>query len=115
MVSVFIVEGWNDDKQLKFTYPDKLETIVTNGTKWHWKIRDKIQAKLDEGKQVYILTDPDAPGQAIADWLKSFFPELVQIDVPKEKACCMTGKRMKYGVEYMSRKDIRDMIGHLID
>jgi len=108
-----IVEGWNDLERIKGVYSD-LDIVVTGGTKINNRLRKKISNRLAKGNNVYILSDPDAAGDQLAKMLTSEYPSLPRILVNKEEACYFTGKRMRYGVEFMSHDSIKSLLGGVI-
>lgn len=108
-----IVEGWNDYHRIREVYPD-LDILVTGGTKINNRLRRSIAYRLERGKLIYILSDPDEAGDQLVTMIKSEYPTLTRIEVNKESACYFTGKRMRYGVEYMDNNSIKELLGEII-
>jgi ribonuclease M5 len=110
MTSVFIIEGWSDDDKLRKVYPD-IKTIVTNGTKFNRRVKNKINEHQAKGNTVYILSDPDYAGDQLAEMIWRGYPELRRIRVDPMMATCLRGTKLKYGVEFLGYSYIRELLG----
>lgn len=108
-MSVFIVEGWSDDEQLRKVFPE-IKTIVTNGTKFNNRIRDIINTHLENGEEIYVLSDPDAAGEQLYSMIKLNYPTIPRIPVDPEQASYIRGVKKKYGVEHCSYGYLRRLL-----
>lgn len=108
-MSVFIIEGWSDDANLRTVFPH-IKTIVTNGTRVNNRVKSQIQECFDNGENIFILSDPDEAGDHLCGMIQKEFTGLKRLLVDPEKASFFTGKRIKTGIEYMSKSYIRELL-----
>ena|SRR5690606_38081508 len=113
---VLIVEGLNDEKQVRSAFEDMDEVgiIVTEGTKFNTYTIDKVNNFIDEGYTPYILSDPDTGGDHLAEMVHNHFPEIERIDVDIKECGYHTGKKMKAGIEYASHEYLKSIVYPLI-
>jgi ribonuclease M5 len=104
-----IVEGYSDERRIR-EVTDEFHIVVLNGTRFSNRERDLIENAMEICTSVYILSDPDSAGDWIADKLKKKYPELTRIEVDPKKACFLKWKGYKFGVEYMSNKDLLEIL-----
>jgi ribonuclease M5 len=105
----YIVEGKRDVFKIKQIQPSAF-FVVLNGNKLTFKEKCEIKDAIEEFKNVYILTDPDEPGNLIADRIIRVFPTIKRIQIEPNKACMSNSKRIKYGVEYCSNEYLRKVL-----
>jgi ribonuclease M5 len=104
-----IVEGTNDERRIK-EVTDEFHIVILNGTRFSNREKDLIENAMEICTSVYILSDPDSAGDWIADKLMSRYPQLSRIEVDPDKACCLKWKGYKFGIEYMSNRDLRKIL-----
>ncbi|MEX3623736.1 toprim domain-containing protein [Viridibacillus arvi] len=94
----YVVEGFNDERAVLAVFPDSY-IAVTKGTRYNRRVRMDIQKIIGECNVVFVLTDPDEPGNNLAEYISQEFGLLrIMID-PKEAICYRNGKK-KIGVEH---------------
>lgn len=106
---VLIVEGHKDAYQVEGALGDRVETLVTEGTRVNNKLKDYILFYIEKGYEPYILSDPDPAGDWLSDTLREYF-ELERIVLNPEKCKYFTGKKYRYGVEYCSYQYLRELL-----
>ena len=116
MKAVLIVEGANDEKQIKkaFNNDEDIITLVTEGTKMNCVIEAEIENYLRQGVKAYILSDPDKAGDTLAKMVQERFPDVPRLNVNVEDCGYFTGKKMKAGIEYASYDFLKELISPLI-
>ncbi|AWD92996.1 putative primase [Bacillus phage vB_BceM-HSE3] len=105
----FIIEGWSDDTQIQLAFP-RCRTIITKGTKFNGAVKGEINKAIDEGYEVYILSDPDVAGTRLANLVNKVFPEIPRITVDPEQCKCQRMYKTKYGIEYASVSYLRSVL-----
>lgn len=94
----FVVEGFNDERAVLRLFPEA-KIAVTKGTRYNRRVRMDIENVIDTCDKVFILTDPDEPGDQLAAYVAQEFG-LPRITVnPEQAICCRNGKK-KIGIEH---------------
>jgi ribonuclease M5 len=104
-----IVEGANDEIRIN-EVTDEFHIVVLNGTRFSNREKDLIENAMEICTSVYILSDPDSAGDWIADKLMRHYPELERINADPSKACCLKWKGYRFGIEYMSNRDLLEIL-----
>lgn len=94
----YVVEGFNDERTILGIFPDAV-IAVTKGTRYNRRVRMDIQKTIDQCDVVFILTDPDEPGDLLAEYVHKEF-DLTRIQVDPEQAICYRNGKKKIGIEH---------------
>lgn len=116
MKAVLIVEGLNDEYQIRKAFNNSPDVIclITEGTKMNNRIQAEIEDYLRQGIKAYILSDPDDAGQHLAEMIQFWYPEIPRLEVDFDECAYFTGKRYKAGIEYASYDYLKELISPLI-
>lgn len=116
MKAVLIVEGLNDEKQIKsaFNNSENIITLITEGTKMNRYIQAEIENYQRKGIGVYILSDPDEAGNRLAEMIQEHYPDIPRLNVDLNECGYYTGKKTKAGIEYSSHGYLKELICPLI-
>lgn len=127
---VFIVEGKNDlaktkraihdlvfmsekDKRPEYVKlcKEMVDFIVTDGTRFNYRIRLQIDLFLHLNYKVFILTDPDHQGNHLARTIRNVYPYLPRIELDSERCThILESGKVRIGVEYADSKYLRNRI-----
>lgn len=105
----YIVEGFNDEKTVLEVKPDAY-VVVTKGTRFNNRVKTDVQRALNLCDEVYVLTDPDEPGEHIACVLMKEFEGLKRIEVDRAEALCMRNRQLKVGIEHCDVDYLRQLL-----
>jgi len=94
----YIVEGFHDERAVLQVEPNAV-IAVTNGSRYNRRVRMDIQRVIDQCDIVFILTDPDETGDALAAYIKRAF-NLPRIHIDPQQAVGYINGKTKVGVEY---------------
>lgn len=96
-----IVEGTKDERHIQKIFP-YAKFIITNGTRMNNRVKSLITQALTQTPSVYILSDPDDAGNALATMINRFFPTLLRIhlDPARCKTMNLRNERVNIGVEH---------------
>lgn len=110
-MNAFVVEGTADEQHLKTLYPD-LYCVVTHGTRMNNRVKSLIEKALQECDQVFLLSDPDEAGDALAHMVMRFFPTVVRIPLNPERCKVLNarGNRYSYGVEHADLEYLKTVL-----
>lgn len=116
---VLLVEGLKDRDKINdafrdFEGEDRVECLITEGTKFNHDIIDQVEEYIGNGYTPYILSDPDDAGDNLANMIQERYPEIQRLEVDPEQCGYFTGKKMKAGIEYSSHNYLRTVICPLI-
>lgn len=98
----FVVEGFNDERAVLRLFPEA-RVAVTKGTRYNRRVRMDIENVIDTCDKVFILTDPDEPGDQLAAYVAQEFG-LPRITVNPEQAICYRNGKKKIGIEHCDEK-----------
>jgi ribonuclease M5 len=105
----YIVEGKSDQLKVQCVDPDA-HFVILNGISFRNKERRAIEEALILCDEVYVLTDPDEPGDKIARKIMEAYPEIKRILIDPNKARNEREHRFKYGVEYCSNQYLKETL-----
>lgn len=114
-----MVEGTKDEDQIRdafkdFEGADRVECLVTEGTKVNNRILAEIENYKRNGYSIYILSDPDEAGEHLAQMIQHWYPDIPRLEVEVEECAYFTGKKFKAGIEYSSHTYLKKLICPLI-
>lgn len=104
----YVVEGFNDERAVLQVAPDA-RIAVTKGTRYNRRVKMDIQKVIDECDKVFVLSDPDEPGDKLADYIAQEFG-LHRIHIDPEKAICYRNGKKKIGVEHCDNNYLREIL-----
>lgn len=105
----YIVEGKSDQLRVQSVHPHA-HFVILNGISFRHKERRAIEEALILCDEVYVLTDPDEPGDKIALKIMETYPEIKRIHIDPKKARNVRESRYKYGVEYCSNQYLKETL-----
>jgi ribonuclease M5 len=105
----YIVEGKSDQLRVQSVHPHA-HFVILNGISFRHQERRAIEEALILCDDVYVLTDPDEPGDKIASKIMEVYPEIKRIHIDPTKARNVREHRYKYGVEYCSNEYLKQTL-----
>lgn len=100
-----IVEGKRDKEKIEMVWGgDPIHFIVLNGVNFKKKQREEIRRAFNSCEHVYVLTDPDADGEKVAQKIQRAFSYVKHVSLDPMHSRAKTGGRFKFGVEYCSNR-----------
>ncbi len=106
----FIVEGHHDVNRIRSVFGLKHQFVVTNGTRFTNRTKMDIDKLIRAVDKVYILTDPDEPGDLIAASIQNTYPQLERLHLePQQCKFIDSRSRVSYGVEYAFPQHLKDV------
>ena len=104
---VIVVEGITDVSFLS-QFIDA-EFITTNGSEIPESTIDYLK-KVQEKRDIFVLTDPDTPGKKIRDTLDQYIPNLKHCFISKENSI----KKNKVGVAESTKEEVLNALDNYI-
>ena len=104
---VIVVEGITDVSFLS-QFIDA-EFITTNGSEIPETTIDYLK-KVQEKRDIFVLTDPDTPGKKIRDTLDQYIPNLKHCFISKENSI----KKNKVGVAESTKEEVLNALDNYI-
>ncbi|MCK9198141.1 MAG: ribonuclease M5 [Bacilli bacterium] len=106
---VIVVEGKHDIDLLS-SFLDA-DFIKTDGTSLPIETLNMLEEVAKSGRDIIVLTDPDAPGEKIRKTIQSLIPNCKHAFIsPKDSR-----KNKKVGVEHANRKTILEALENIIE
>ncbi|MEA4822392.1 MAG: ribonuclease M5 [Erysipelotrichales bacterium] len=106
---VIVVEGKHDIDLLS-SFLDA-DFIKTDGTSLPIETLNMLKEVASSGRDIIVLTDPDAPGEKIRKTIQSLIPNCKHAFIsPKESR-----KNRKVGVEHANKKTILEALENIIE
>jgi ribonuclease M5 len=109
----YIVEGFNDERSILDVDPDAV-VIVTKGTRFDKRVKIAIEKAIEECEMVFIMTDPDEPGESLAEKIKNKYWDLPRVEIAADRAEAFRHNftKKKIGVEHCEPDYLKEVIVH---